>query len=444
MILPTKSRPFDEELLRYAEGSLNEVELAHFEARLSSEPALRNDLRLLAEQAFAIGEYVRNTQSIAVIAKHSAVISIASGNKSRWKNHLSWAAVAVLFISSVVFFLVKNITREQQPAVMVEVLEISGSAKWISDDGARTVLLENGMRLSSGSLELSSETSLARLRYDDATTLSFTGVAEATFTKTPGKSLRIKRGQVTADVTPQQKETPMRIETPTALVTVIGTRFILDVEETQTSLAVSQGSVRMRRRSDSKEIEVTTGHQLTSTLESHADFFPTALPLVADAWTSDFTTMPKLTQGGWIPPSNNRPQGALTAKPFIAGLQPDGGIITHYGISWSSEPGFAKLQESTTLRMKIRVKQAAAIQLILVTRMPDGIYTGNFEANPIPIQPKSNDEWQEIQIPLTQLQMTKYEYPKIVNGSMAHAFIITSYQQDAGMEIAELSLQSSL
>ena len=54
MNTPPSSSSFDRDLLRYAEGSLSDEELALFQVRLAAEPALRNDLRTLAEQAFAI------------------------------------------------------------------------------------------------------------------------------------------------------------------------------------------------------------------------------------------------------------------------------------------------------------------------------------------------------------------------------------------------------
>lgn len=443
MIRRPSSRPFDVDLLRYSDGSLSDVEMALFEARLSSDPALRNDLRILAEQAFAIGEYARNAEAMSEIRTRSGTIALPGRSPSSWKTRLPWAAAAVLAISSLLFFLREAPPTAHQPVALLEVLEINGSASWISEDGARTVMLEKGMQLPAGALDLSSESGLARFRYDDDTTLSFTGVTDATITQASGKSLRIKRGQLTAFVSPQDADTPMQVETPTARVTIIGTRFTLDVEEAKTGLAVSEGMVRMRRLSDGQSQDVPAGHRLTSTLEPRAMFVPTALPDVADAWTSDFTRMPGITQGAWIPPDSAHPQGAVAAKAFIAGRQTGGGIITHYGVTWSSEPGFAILDPTTILRMKVRVERAAAIQLMLVTRMPDGTYTGNFEAKPIPVQPLAGGAWQEIEIPLARLQMSKLEYPEIPAGAMAHAFIITTYQDDAGLRIARLSLNSS-
>jgi hypothetical protein len=202
--------------------------------------------------------------------------------------------------------------------------------------------------------------------------------------------------------------------------------------------------VRMRRLSDGQEQNVPPGLRLTSTIEEKADFIPTALPKVQDAWTSDFTSMPDIAEEGtWISPAPDYPQGAIAAKAFVAARQPDGGVITHYGMILTSEPGFAALHDDSILRMKVRVKTSAAMQLMLVTRMPDGTYTGNFEANPIPIQPAAHGAWQEIEIPISRLKSLKPAYPKIPSGTMAHAFIITTYQEDEGLEIARISLQSS-
>lgn len=440
MNLRRTARPFDRDLLRYAEGSMSDVEMALFEARLASEPALRKDLRDLAEQAFAIGEHARNAEAMSEITNRSGIIALPQNRRASWKIHLPWAAAAALVISAVTFFL----TRESPPIALVEVLEVSGTASWISEDGARTVMLEKGMRLPAGALELSSESGLARFRYDDGSTLTFTGFAEAVITQKSGKSLRMKHGQLTANVSPQEAGAAMRIATPTAEVTIVGTQFSLNVEEEKTGLGVFEGMVRMRRLTDGQEQDVPTGFRLTSTLETQAEFEPSALPKVQDAWTSDFTSMPDIAEEGtWISPAPDYPQGAIAAKAFVAARQPDGGVITHYGMILTSEPGFAALHDDSILRMKVRVKTSAAMQLMLVTRMPDGTYTGNFEANPIPIQPAAHGAWQEIEIPISRLKSLKPAYPKIPSGTMAHAFIITTYQEDEGLEIARISLQSS-
>ena len=436
MNLRRTARPFDRDLLRYAEGSMSDSEMAPFEARLASEPALRKDLRDLAEQAFAIGEHARNAEAMSEIANRSGIIALPQNRRASWKIHLPWAAAAALVISAVTFFF----TRESPPMALVEVLEVSGTASWISEDGARTVVLEKGMRLPAGALELSSESGLARLRYDDGSTLTFTGFAEAVITKKSGKSLRMKHGQLTANVSPQEAGAAMRIATPTAEVTIVGTQFSLNVEEGKTGLGVFEGMVRMRRLTDGKEQDVPTGFRLTSTLEARAEFVPTALLAVEGAWTSDFTRMPDITQGEWMPPGEEHPLGAIAARALVAERKPDGSIITHYGIILTSEPGFVALRDDSILRLKVRVKTAAAMQFMLSTRMPDSTYTGNFEANPIPLQPGA---WQDIEIPISRLKALKYAYPTIPSGAMAHAFIITTYQEDEGLEIARISLQSS-
>lgn len=285
---PHSQSSFDRDLLRFAEGSLSEEELALFEVRLASEPALRDDLRNLAEQAFAIGEHVRNSEAISEIRSRSGIITLPQKKQVSWKTHLPWAAAALITISAL-FVFSKNKPSVDQPVTILEVLEASGTASWITEDGARIIMLETGMRLPPGALEISSESGMARLRFDDDTTLSFTGVSDAIITQTMGKSLRMKRGQLSAKVSPQRSNNPMRIETPTSEVVILGTQFSLNVKEQTTGLDVFEGKVRMRRLSDGKEQNVPSGRQLTSTLEGKAEFVPIALPKVLDAWTSDLT-----------------------------------------------------------------------------------------------------------------------------------------------------------
>jgi anti-sigma factor RsiW len=77
----------------------------------------------------------------------------------------------------------------------------------------------------------------------------------------PGKSLRLERGFLRADVAPQPPGRPMVFFSPQAEATVLGTRLTLRADADVTRLEVQEGRVRLLRLSDRASAEVRAGYQ---------------------------------------------------------------------------------------------------------------------------------------------------------------------------------------
>jgi hypothetical protein len=84
-----------------------------------------------------------------------------------------------------------------------------------------------------------------------------------------GKLLELLAGGLSAEVPPQPPGRPMRLLTAIAEVRVIGTRFTLTTTDGATRLDVSDGRVRLTRRSDQVAAEVSAGQYAIA--EDHGD-----------------------------------------------------------------------------------------------------------------------------------------------------------------------------
>jgi hypothetical protein len=73
------------------------------------------------------------------------------------------------------------------------------------------------------------------------------------------KCIYLEHGSLAANVSPQSRETPMRLITPNAEVTVVGTEFTLASYPGQTQLDVTEGTVRLTRIADGRSVEVHAG-----------------------------------------------------------------------------------------------------------------------------------------------------------------------------------------
>lgn len=66
--------------------------------------------------------------------------------------------------------------------------------------------------------------------------------------------LQLTRGEALIKVSPQKKEAPFQVLTPHGEATVLGTRFVLHVNEASTKVEVEEGKVRLTRKKDGKAL----------------------------------------------------------------------------------------------------------------------------------------------------------------------------------------------
>ncbi|MCX6910682.1 MAG: FecR domain-containing protein [Verrucomicrobia bacterium] len=97
--------------------------------------------------------------------------------------------------------------------------------------------------------------------YADATRLEFTEGTRAAFSEKPedGKQFELALGQVVARVSKQSPGKPLRIRTPHATATVVGTEFDLRVSTRGTRLNVSNGLVQLAYVGGDKPMLVAAG-----------------------------------------------------------------------------------------------------------------------------------------------------------------------------------------
>lgn len=109
------------------------------------------------------------------------------------------------------------------------------------------------------------KTGSGTIRFADGTVLHLEAGTEARFqpvansARNGGKQLKIVSGALSAEVAKQPEGLPLLIETPHALVTVVGTEFDLNVATNQTELEVTHGVVKLARAGEEQPVSVATG-----------------------------------------------------------------------------------------------------------------------------------------------------------------------------------------
>ncbi|HXX92995.1 MAG TPA: LamG-like jellyroll fold domain-containing protein, partial [Planctomycetota bacterium] len=80
----------------------------------------------------------------------------------------------------------------------------------------------------------------------------------------PQKQAVLAQGTLSADVVRQPSGAPMRLSTPAAELTIVGTRFVVTAEAKATRLQVREGLVRLARKRDGALLDVSGGHAATA------------------------------------------------------------------------------------------------------------------------------------------------------------------------------------
>lgn len=241
-------------LWRYVEGDLDAGEADRLRTLLDERPEIAEDLFLFAEERLAVEEALRmsasRTQSVRSRPGAPAI------HRSARRRFRPWLAVAatVAFLACIGAW-----WFAARPAV---VARLEGSNVVVERDG-RPIQALDGWTPRAGDTVRIGEGTTCRIAFRDRTKVSLSQNTVAKLTGTAnGKQLALERGALEASVTPQRK--PMRIRTPHAETTVLGTRFNLVAANDITRLDVVEGTVRFRLPAFDKQVDVGAGQFASS------------------------------------------------------------------------------------------------------------------------------------------------------------------------------------
>lgn len=421
-------------LQRLLDGTLTPVEQVEINQRLREDAALRDELREIAVQAVAMGDFARGADTPVRIGLQTA------DKSARITNWLALAASVALLAASAWFW---NARREVPVLTLVD---SSGSIAW-SQGGELRQSVVDGDQLSSGTLETIGETSMAQLAFADGTLITLSGESELSFSEDGQKRLLLRRGSLSAQVRPQPKGKPMLVRTPSAEAEVVGTVFDLSTRPEDTLLKVDEGLVKLRRLADNSAIEVPAKSSAVASLDSALKLDSASTPEPLTDWSFDFTTA--------TPPRDWRgfaKNGMMNASSYVARKLPDGRIITHHGVSVRTamleQPLRLIVTESSVIRYRLRVDKPTSLQLMLLTNEVAGGFGGNFECH-IPkeeLKP-GPDGWCELAIPISRYEAIDHRAhirtrQPTAAGNIITSAIISTFGNDRKLAVSRFELSS--
>ena len=335
------------------------------------------------------------------------------------------------------------------PRVMdaiVEVASLDGAASW--SDG-HTVLsnLAVGHKLSAGMVSLQGESAFLTLRFDDGTTVTMTGEVMLEFAARWHKSVVLRHGTLSIDARPQPAGRPMRIQTPTAEVEVVGTILSVTADSSETQLGVGEGSVRLQRLADGQTVEVPEHHMATASLATGQPMAATRPGQLPSRYRQTFDGTPCFRcRGKWMAADDRLPSRAR-AVPFVAGRGADGKPIVHYGMTVRDQDhGFVALHDDSVVAVRFRCATLSRIQVMIGMRGPGGSFAGNFEAQIDSDSAAPEDDpgdgpsngWRWLEVPARKFIASCKEFPVLTPGHSVGMLLVDTFSSDASLEVAEV------
>ncbi|HIM31512.1 MAG TPA: hypothetical protein EYG57_18435 [Planctomycetes bacterium] len=369
-------------LLRYIDGRLIPAEEKVVTDSLRTDPAAREFLRDVAEQAVALAdmeraEQGRQAEQAAKRYETDKQAPPASGTEIslvrlvRWPLAIATAAVIVLMTS---LYFRPDSGQGGYDKSVVTITGLNGATQWTGDGGQVDLDLKEGQALRGGTLETLSTNSWVEIQYPDKSMVTISGRSVLTIAARDQKELHLGHGNLSADVKPQQPGTPMLIHTPTAKLEVLGTQFNVDTEAATTLLTVNKGRVRVTRLVDGMVKEVPADHQVTAAA-SRAKFNVALRPAAVKQWKSNLPQ--NVIYGKWMPET-----ASLRATPLLwreGKEKPTLLYAASMSVSRGEDPPVV-LSAGARFRIRGRMESDEHLLIGLTTKHPKGGFAGKYES----------------------------------------------------------------
>lgn len=264
----------EQDLIAYLENSLAPAERDRVEAELGRDPQQRRQLVQQVQLDAALRTSLAEPQSHERV-KQSVLAVIRGESEAALKQHVLADTGSTSRPSSILDLLASILRRPawtfslatagfaiflgvwfaMRPAPLALAIEIPTQVALAS----RVSTPKSGDTIRAGDI-MSATVTFADgtiLHLEAGTEIRLESVAAAP--RSGGKQLRLISGSLSASVARQPEGLPLLIQTPHALVTVVGTEFDLNVATNQTALEVTHGLVKMTSAGDAKPVNVAAG-----------------------------------------------------------------------------------------------------------------------------------------------------------------------------------------
>jgi hypothetical protein len=266
------------------------------------------ETRLLAEadgQSFVerVETRLRESAAVASAVPARTFLSVVKRLR-RVLFSLRWIMTGAVAVAVVGLFLWLFPKVNNEPT-----LSVAGSARVTLERDGRVYEAQDGTRVVAGDLLNVSGTNSVTIKYGkEPTSVAINaGTQLKILPRGKGKRFELTQGKVEGIVTRQRPWQPMTLITAQAEARVLGTRFTLTTTPNATRLEVTEGKVKLTRKSDASSATVGAGYYAVAA----SNYDLAALPLTGSIFREYWTNIPGDTWTDLITHTNypSRPDG---------------------------------------------------------------------------------------------------------------------------------------
>jgi ferric-dicitrate binding protein FerR (iron transport regulator) len=409
----TLSDPTFERLL---DGDLSPAELAALNAALAADPALRRAFLDRASLGVAIAEHLKLAAHVEPVRPRSTVLRV-----------VPWVGIAAALFVGVFLFLPRSEAVAEVVAVEGEVWRVGPAGEEVCPAGTP---LRSGDTLRTGG-----PTAGAALRYPDGTRVALGGDTAVTVSSPGFKLLQVSRGDVSADVAPQPAGRPMGVETPDAVVEVLGTQLtVSSAGGKRTDVGVSHGEVRVTDLARKDTITVKAGE--AATVSPAARPKPRIQSVVPPTWAVDPVS-------GWQAGTVVRMPGPAGEEITAARAEPvwkkERGTAFHQVMCHNAwVDGLFAIRPATVLHCDLLVERPGFVQAFVVARnaVPDPTCSAQVYLMDGIAKNLSAGDWHTLHLPLKDFKLTRNWTP--FRDPCAYLVFFDSQVPDIGLTVGRV------
>lgn len=409
-------------------GGLAEADRAELLERLRNDPSVRETYGSMVElEAMLHHEFPRlpEFREPAPLVRRPRRIAGRAflPEKRGGKSLAAWAGgIAAAGLAFACWWLLKPDPRP----VLVEAY---GEWSWVDGAGRKRPLKVGAKLETTGSLVTEGTGAIAKLRFPDASTVVLSGEGELRVPGEKSKRLLLEGGNLEVEMSPQPKGRPARIETATARVEVVGTRFSVDATSLSTTVAVSEGKVKFKRLADGETVEIPRDRMATASLDARAGLEAKPFSKAPADWRA-------------VPPAG----GIFEAMPFKAGSSGDRQFI-HHGVTFRNESadvfrGLAELSPDSTVRLKFRIADPSAYLRVFVScHDARAKFHGNRQEQlKVSALPADEDGWRTYERKIRDMEMLTPAAGGGISGKRLTNLTISVLKATDQLEISEVEI----
>jgi hypothetical protein len=431
-------------LLKYADHRLSASDWPRLGELLRSNPAARDYLREVAEQAVMVADIERITALPASSAGQQSVsrTSVDATRVASWRRLVWPLALAACLFALIAPVALRVIVKTDTPAVHVS--KVTGMSRFFGSTGkVEQVLVADSVLHAGDTLETRSCDAWVELRSRDTSTVTVAGHSSLRLLDSTEDQQQLELLNGSLWVTPgdADRSESIVIATPAASIRIFDAQCDLQATNSMTIVRVNEGSVLVKRLSDERAVRISAGRQLAIALGGTDSLQPISQPKPTDSWSSRLWEVPEVILGNWLPPQGDE-RARLGAEPLLWPVSEDESIML-YAVAlaaWKSSEQPVLLRPSAHLRVRGRVKRPHMVRFGFSAQKMRGVFAGKFELDVKPEQLGPSGEVWDIELPLADFHPL---HPRLATGvdglELTDVYALT-VNDDVGLEIHHIEL----